>query len=653
MWGPTPGDIAFADVAKPAGRDWRHDGTRSASFALGRPWGTVQAVMIEAMLRRSIVFARSFAGFAGRRAVTAFVLVLVCAALEGVGIVLLVPVLDLVIGHSSKSAPGFLSHAVVRLNLDSASQQLLAVLVCFIALIALRGLLLWARDIRLMRLSLGFVDHWRARLFNALTAAEWATSSGLERARVEHAIMDDVARIATGTERILRGLANLGVLLAQGLIALVLSPVLTALVLAFVAISAAVSMPMVASARRIGGRLTVAGQAMFELIYHFLSGLKLAKAHRAEAMYVDRFDRALTDVRHQVVDFASRQTMMRVVFQFFTGVLAAVVILVGVLVLKTPVAVLAVFTLILARLTGPFLALLQNLQQFANMLPAFDNVTRLLADLESAQATSGELQERFPEGQRYAARTQSGTPQPIHQIGRSALVELRDVSFAHPGQPAPAFANVSLTIEAGEFVGFVGPSGAGKTTLADIIAGLLVPQTGSVLVGGRRLTGQVRADWQDRLAYVPQEPFLFDYSIRDNLTWGREGIPDGALWRALQAAAADDVVRKLPHGLATRVGERGQTLSGGERQRLCLARALARRPALLILDEATNALDRATEDDVLARLEMLRHTMTIVMISHRATGLDLADRVVEFAPGSVRVRASADRAPDVSVRSAV
>jgi ATP-binding cassette subfamily C protein len=134
------------------------------------------------MMRRSIAFARSFAGYAGLRAATAFAFVLAGAALEGIGILLLIPVLDLVIGQPAPSESGLLQRAATWLGLEQKTDQLVVALAGFLLLLALRGWMIWARDIRLMQLSLGFVDHWRTRLFRALTEAPWATSAKLARA---------------------------------------------------------------------------------------------------------------------------------------------------------------------------------------------------------------------------------------------------------------------------------------------------------------------------------------------------------------------------------------------------------------------------------------------------------------------------------------
>jgi ATP-binding cassette subfamily C protein len=162
---------------------------------------------------------------------------------------------------------------------------------------------------------------------------------------------------------------------------------------------------------------------------------------------------------------------------------------------------------------------------------------------------------------------------------------------------------------------------------------LYPPRRGTIAVGGTPLEGPPAAAWRHALSYVSQDPFLFHDSIRGNLLWARPNASEEQLWEALEVAGADGFVRLLPAGLETVVGERGGLVSGGERQRLALARALLRRPQLLVLDEATNAIDVAGERLLLERLAALADRPTIVMVAHRDASLQFCQRVIELRDG--------------------
>jgi ATP-binding cassette subfamily C protein len=205
------------------------------------------------------------------------------------------------------------------------------------------------------------------------------------------------------------------------------------------------------------------------------------------------------------------------------------------------------------------------------------------------------------------------------------------VGYSHEGG-SPVLESISLTIPACTTAAIVGPSGAGKSTLADILSGLLAPTQGDVRIDGRILDD--RRTWRDQVAYVPQETFLFNTSIRDNLQWTVKVVNDDELWVALDLAAAD-FVRSLPEGLDTVLGERGIRLSGGERQRIAIARALLRKPKLLVLDEATSALDSANEKRIQSALERLHGSLTILIIAHRLSTVRDADQVLVLDQGKV------------------
>jgi ABC-type multidrug transport system fused ATPase/permease subunit len=218
----------------------------------------------------------------------------------------------------------------------------------------------------------------------------------------------------------------------------------------------------------------------------------------------------------------------------------------------------------------------------------------------------------------------------------SSAVALHNVAYRYPVSERDALAGVSLRIPRGQWVAVVGPTGSGKTTLVDVIVGLLTPTTGELTVDGALLT-EPRA-WQKNVGYVPQQIFLADDSVRSNIAFG---IPDDEIDQARVEESAriaqihDFVSGELPHGYDTVVGERGIRLSGGQRQRLGIARALYRRPPLLVLDEATSALDGATETAFLAALRRQLQDRTVVSIAHRLSTTTSFDRVLLLDEGAL------------------
>jgi len=216
-------------------------------------------------------------------------------------------------------------------------------------------------------------------------------------------------------------------------------------------------------------------------------------------------------------------------------------------------------------------------------------------------------------------------------------IRLCGVSVAYrQGEGArSALEGLSATLPAGRITAVIGPSGAGKSTLADLVAGLTTPDQGDMRIDDAVLTADMRKAWRRRVAMVPQDPFLFHDTIAANLRLGQPDAAESDLWAALDAAAAADFVRRLPAGLNTVVGDRGTQLSGGERQRIVLARALLRRPALLVLDEATASLDSETEAAIARALVNLRGACTMVVVAHRLSTVQAADAVIFLETGKL------------------
>jgi ABC-type multidrug transport system fused ATPase/permease subunit len=215
-------------------------------------------------------------------------------------------------------------------------------------------------------------------------------------------------------------------------------------------------------------------------------------------------------------------------------------------------------------------------------------------------------------------------------------IRLEGVSFTYPGRDRPAVAAVDLVIRSGQRVALVGRNGSGKSSLADIVMGLLQPDEGAIRIDGDHLRPEVIARWHKCIAHVPQTPFLADGSIAENIAF-MVAEPDSArVVEAARIAGLHDMIEALPQGYESRIGERGILLSGGQRQRLALARALYAPAPLLVLDEATSAIDSASEQHILEMLDSLQaYGTTILLIAHRTTMLERCDQVIKLEDGRV------------------
>jgi ATP-binding cassette, subfamily B, bacterial len=263
---------------------------------------------------------------------------------------------------------------------------------------------------------------------------------------------------------------------------------------------------------------------------------------------------------------------------------------------------------------------------------AFGALTEVYGDLLRGSAAAARLSELLSERPQIAA---PANPVKLPEPARG-LVEFDHVTFRYPTRPeVSALGDFSLKVAQGETLAVVGPSGAGKTTLFQLIQRFYDPASGVIRIDGVPLPDADPADIRARIAMVPQETVIFASSARDNLRYGRWDADDAALWAAAEAANAAEFLRKLPDGLDTFMGEGGARLSGGQRQRMAIARAILRDAPILLLDEATSALDAESERLVQDALEKLMHQRTTIVIAHRLATVRAADRIIVMDEGRI------------------
>jgi ABC-type multidrug transport system fused ATPase/permease subunit len=561
-------------------------------------------------------FLGDFAAFAGMEGVRGAVLAIAGAMFESVGLVLLVPLLSIV--TASGGAPGWIQRAALRIlettGAHTRTAQLSVLLGAFAALIIIRAVVTARRDIALSRLQIGFVEHVRRRLAEKLAAAPWPAISRLQHARVTNLLTGDIQRIGSAALFTVQ-LSTAAVLTSfQIAIAFLLGPALAAVALVLIAVGAFASFAVLGRAHSIGARLSRTNIALMHETTQFLGGLKLAAGQNRQADFVNEFEASLAAVKREQFAFIRQQNRSRRTATIVSGLTGALIAFVGLTLFDTPPPVLIAMLLVFARISAPVLQISQGLQQLAHTLPAYADVGQIERELAAA-------------------------PSPRPEPGAAAIVPgaivFRDVSYRYDAarQSVGVVAELNLTIEPGSFVGINGPSGAGKTTFADLLIGLLEPHSGAITIGGTALRGPAAAAWRDHLSYVVQDPYLFRDTIRRNLLWASPQSSEAEIWEALTIAEADALVAGMPDGLDTMLGERGTLISGGERQRLCLARAVLRRPWLFVLDEATSAIDVATERKILKRFAAITPRPTVVIIAHRDESLANCDRVYRFENG--------------------
>ncbi len=556
------------------------------------------------------------------RAVALALLMLLASLTEGIGLLLLVPLIGVVSGDAAAAGP--VRGLVDAIAATGIPMTLSGLLILFVALVALRSGIQFAREQVGMRIERHLIDDLRARAYAALMRAEWRWLANSRRSDHAHVLLSNIDRLGIGVTQGIALISTAITIAAYFAVALALSPLVTAVV----AVSGALVFAGLAAQRRralaLGQRLSDSKRAMFATVDQGLAGIKLTKILANEARHLSIFSRDMAGMREQGFAYATSLNLSRALFQLGAAALLAAFLYAGLTWWRVPVPELLTLVLLFVRAVPMLMGLQQTLFIWLHAMPAVHEVERLLADTE-AEAEPAVIDET-----------------PVWTLERA--LQLDAISMVWPERDRPALDAVSLTIPARTTLAVIGASGSGKSTLADVVMGLLVPDSGTLSVDGRAVEGGARIGWRRAVAYVPQEVFLFHDSIRANLAWGlgegdKGDTDEAAVADALRSAAADFVFA-LPHGLDTIVGDGGVRLSGGERQRIALARALLRRPSLLILDEATSALDVENELRIRDAIERLHGRLTVIVIGHRLPTLDHADQVIRMSEGRIVARGS-------------
>lgn len=547
------------------------------------------------------------------RAVSFWAIVLAgfAALAEGLALAALIPLLDVMSGRASGE--------LERLwrAIDWQPQPMALLLLCLALFVGLAGLAAFTRslsEILGLDVKTRVETAIRERMTDALLAMEWTAFVKLRQGDVSKAMVLEGMQVGTGAMYVVSALGAGLAATCYLLISFAVAPDLTVIALAFGVLGGAVYMLASRSVRQYADRLShLAGdigdrsaELFGNLKYFRATGQEQELRHRAADLF-DTYGR--TYLKSQAFAPALRGGIEVLAALFIAGFLFFHLGIRG-----GSVAEILIFLAVFYRMVPRLLNAQSYLFQARTHLTWLDTYdARLSAARQASQSATGLATPRF-----------------------ERVIRFKDVSLSFPGQERPTLKSINLDIPRGQCIALVGPSGGGKTTLTDLLTGLIRPTEGSIEIDGQELNELEQTAWRSRIGLVMQEPLMLHASIATNVAMRSQGVDRRRVEEALKAADAWEFVSQLPDGIDTITAERGARLSGGQRQRIAIARALYREPAILILDEATSALDSLAEERIQAVVDRMRHRMTTIVVAHRLKTVRSADCIAVLANGEIR-----------------
>jgi ATP-binding cassette, subfamily C, bacterial len=561
--------------------------------------------------KESIAVGKYFLRAYPRRTVLMVSLLLMAGLAEGVGLVTLIPLLEVAVtdGTTQSGLGQTVGSVLGTIGLDPTLGVLLAIIVL--------GMTLKAGFIWLAGNQIGFTvariaTDLRLSLIRSLLRARWKYFSGRPAGHVANALSNEAHRAAGAYRELCMLLAGGIQILVYLAVAFLISWQIAILAAVGAALIVFVLRRFVALGRIAGGGQTAALKSLVARMTDALQGMKPIKAMGREQNVLPLLEKETMDLNRAVQDDVRAKETRRAFYEPLLVLLIAIGLFLALTFGNQPFSSLMVMTFLFYRVATYGNSMQSHYQTLASCESALWSLR------EQVEAAEAEAEKSL--GNKRLPRLEKG-------------IRLRDVTFGY-GDHA-VLENVSLHIPAGSFTAVVGASGAGKTTVADLIVGLHRPQSGVVLIDAIPIEELDLRAWRQSIGYVPQEMLLFHDSVFGNVTLGAADISRADVLDALAKAGALEFVERMPRGLDTVIGERGTKLSGGQRQRIAIARALVRKPALLVLDEVTTALDPGTEAAICSTLKALGGDVTIVAISHQPALKAVADRVYRLQDGAV------------------
>ncbi|HCN07560.1 MAG TPA: ABC transporter ATP-binding protein, partial [Lentisphaeria bacterium] len=530
---------------------------------------------------------------------------------DAAAILTLAPVVDLLMGADSTATSAITKQMERVLTFLGIPMTLWSALAAFFVFNVVKNAFAIFALYTVQRTKFVILRHYMLGTFDDFFSARWRFFSEQKQGTLVNTFLHEVNVVGEAVIKMAQFLSTIIQIVLLLAVPFMISWQLTSLSLLGAGV---IAIPFLIAGRisyRFGKQTTSTSNDMYGILQESCATAKIVQGFGNQARNRGMFSEAFDCYRRAMVKGETLNSSILHLYQPL-GLVILIIALLAAQRLNVPISETAVLIYALMK-TLPSVGTLTSLKaSLENFTPSYEQMMRLRKVAR---------EDRQPEGGRPFATLGSG-------------IEVKNVSFTYPGRDM-VLNDISLSIPAGKMTAVVGESGCGKSTLLDMLMGFNMIERGDVLIDGVSLKDYDQSSYRQRIGYVPQDAVLFNMSIRDNILWAQANATDETLAEALRLANAQVFIDEFPDGVDTIVGDRGVRLSGGQIQRIALARAILRRPELLILDEATSALDSQSETLIQDAIAEIARDTTIIVVAHRLSTVKMADTIVVLDEGAI------------------
>ncbi len=560
-----------------------------------------------------------------------FLLILIGSFMELLGVSVFLPFIQVLMEPERVQSEVSLRHVYEMFHFQSTDQFLIALggMICIVYI--LKNSYLTIMQNAMLKFSYTTRMQLATKLLSTYMAEPYTFHLNRNISELQRSLQYDTGQFMQLINASLQVLAEIAVVMCLGVYLFYTSPTISIVILGLIVVCVGFFTLLSRKySRRIGKQNEAYNAQLYQWINQSLGGIKEVKVLNRESFFVDSYK----DVYKKLIKGAKNNEMLATIPKY---------------ILETVCIVGMIIAVIVKLLWGrrDLTAFVVQMSAFAvasfRLLPSVGKINAYVNSIMYCRPALDLIYDDLKAIEDYVPEEQEEVKDKVETWHLKEKIELRNISYTYDDADKEVLVNVELTIHKGETIALIGSSGAGKTTLADVFLGLLIPQKGHILVDGKNIYDHMDF-WHHMLGYIPQSIYLSDDTIRNNVAFGirDEDIDDAAVEEALKKAQLYDFVQTLDKGMNTFVGDRGVRLSGGQRQRIGIARALYYDPEILVLDEATSALDNETETAVMEAIESLKGLKTMVIIAHRLTTIRNADQIYEVTEGQAVLRRKED-----------